>query len=97
MGVSLGRELAIELAAAFRSAIFRHAIEARLRRETSGHSSEAAYYVDGDTLPPGLAQGGQQTFQNIARTALHQKDGSRFRLAATEKIAHSFEYSVVLA
>ena len=48
----------------------------------------------GTPLPQDLPQRRQHPFQNAARAAFHQQDGRGLGLAAGEKIAHSFEYSV---
>src|ERR1035441_939663 len=50
--------------------------------------------MDGRTRAPGFPQRGQHAIHNAARTAFHQKNGRGLRLAAGEKIAHSFEYNV---
>src|ERR1022692_3904726 len=94
MGVSIGFEFAIELAAAFGSAVIGHAIEARFRRKSLRQGGEATHQVDADILAPRLPQRREHLFENAARTALHQKDVCGLRLAASEKIAHSFEYNV---
>ena len=42
-----------------------------------------------------MAESGDQAFNQATSAALHQQDGSDFGQAASEKIAHLFEYNVL--
>src|ERR1035438_8542571 len=93
--VSIGGQFAIELAAAFGAAIIGDAIEAGCGREASGQGGVAGDQIDGGVLAPGSLQTGDDALEDAARAAFHQQDRRCGRLATSEKIAHSFEYSPI--
>ena len=92
--VAVAGEFAVQAAARGAPAVVADAVDAGIvGLEALGQGRVAGDQIDRDLVAPGLAESGDQAFEQTAGAALHQQDGGDLGQAAGEEIAHLSDYN----